>query len=123
MAGERVHALQNGLLHAFPSEDALRELLVTMELRLPVISTARSLAVMVLDIIEYCEGRGRLDELVAWVEASRDADAPWERAWGKALANPGDAIRRSLAGDSTPAPRRIGRVRRDEQLRVSRRTA
>lgn len=64
MAGERFQALQNALLQAFPSQDALRELLLRMDLRLAVITTGRALAIMVLDVIEHCDAHGRLDELV-----------------------------------------------------------
>jgi hypothetical protein len=65
MAGERLRALQDALLYAFPSEEALRELLFRMDLKLSVVTTARSLAVMVLDVIEYTDSRGQLDEVVA----------------------------------------------------------
>src|SRR6185436_2324310 len=64
MAGERFQALQNALLQAFPSEDALRQLLVPMDLKLAVITTGRSLAVMTLDVIEHIEAHGRLEELI-----------------------------------------------------------
>lgn len=63
MAGERL-ALQEALIQAFPGEDELRELLLGMDLKLSVVSTARSLSTMVLDVIEYIEARGRLDDLV-----------------------------------------------------------
>jgi hypothetical protein len=63
MAGERL-ALQEALIQAFPAEEALRELLLAMDLKLSVVTTARSLSTMVLDVIEYVEARGRLDDLV-----------------------------------------------------------
>ena len=63
MAGERL-ALQEALIEAFPAEDALRELLVGLDLKLSVVTTARSLSTMVLDVIEYVEARGRLDDLI-----------------------------------------------------------
>src|SRR5262252_126335 len=63
MAGERL-ALQEALIEAFPGEDALRELLLGLDLKLSVVTTARSLSTMVLDVIEYVEARGRLDELI-----------------------------------------------------------
>jgi len=61
--------------------------------------------------------RERLDELSTWVDDARDADALWERAWRKAVADPGEAIRKSLAVDATP----LHRVRKSERLRVTRR--
>ncbi len=64
MAGERLQALQDALLHAFPSEDTLRELLFRMDLRLATITTGRSVAVMVLDVIEHSESHGKLEQLI-----------------------------------------------------------
>src|ERR1043166_6702522 len=64
MAGERLQALQEALIQAFPSDEALRELLFRLELKLPGVTLARALPAMVLDVIEHVEARGRLDELV-----------------------------------------------------------
>jgi len=79
MAGERFQALQNALLQAFPNEDALRQLLIPMDLKLPVITTGRSLAVMTLDVIEHIEAHGRLEELVASACQQRPHNADFER--------------------------------------------
>ncbi|HSK04619.1 MAG TPA: effector-associated domain EAD1-containing protein [Kofleriaceae bacterium] len=90
MAGEQYQALQNSLLQAFPSDAALRELLrLGMDLRLAHITTARSLPVMVLDVIEDLESRGRLEELLGRAcelkPYNQDLRGVVERYWPGAL--------------------------------------
>ncbi|HSK04617.1 MAG TPA: effector-associated domain EAD1-containing protein [Kofleriaceae bacterium] len=64
MTGERFQALQQALMQAFPTEGALRELLLFgMDLKLAQITTAGSLAQKTLDVIEDLESHGRLEEL------------------------------------------------------------
>jgi hypothetical protein len=72
--GERIKALQEALVLAFPTEDDLKILLLPLDLRLAEISLGRSLRVMVLDVIGYCEARGRTHDLLAAACKERPRD-------------------------------------------------
>src|SRR5207302_4042857 len=64
MVDERFEGLRDALVQAFPSDDALRELLFKMGHHLSHVTTARAVPVMVLDILQFCDARGRIEELI-----------------------------------------------------------